>query len=496
MIQIKLSSEAEWPASRCKLIVADENTPEENSEKTAPQGLSPYQAKLYAAGKKLIIQPQEGAEQEDGFSFLHIVAHSTESAAGMEHFRRAGAKLAAEMKAMGIRDIALSSSHASPAGLLAYAEGLALGAYQFIKYKSEAENDWALESVHLTHEKLPQEEVALLRAVVSGTLCARDLINEPSNFLTAEQLSEDIKATASEAGFHAETFNKGKIESLRMGGLLAVNAGSQLPPTFNILEYRHPEAINSRPIVLVGKGVVFDTGGLSLKPTLGSMDSMKSDMSGAAAVVGTFKAVAQAGLPLYIVGLIPATDNRPGENAICPGDIITTMNGTSIEVLNTDAEGRLILADALTYAERYEPALVIDLATLTGAAARAIGQHGIVYMGTAQDEVKDALEQSGMNTWERLVEFPLWDEYGDMIKSDIADLKNVAAGGMAGASTAGKFLQHFAAEYDWLHLDIAGPAFLTAPDSYRGRNATGVGVRLLFDFLLNYADSQEKGGGK
>ena len=199
-------------------------------------------------------------------------------------------------------------------------------------------------------------------------------------------------------------------------------------------------------------------------------------------MTGILYAVAKLKLPVHVVGLIPATDNRPGGNALAPGDILTMYDGTTVEVLNSDAEGRLILGDALSYAKKYKPQLVMDFATLTGAAARAIGQYGTVFMGNADEATKKQLTDSGNTTYERLVEFPMWDEYGDMLKSDRADLKNVSAGPVGGAITAGKFLERFT-DYPWLHFDIAGPAFLSGSDSYRGKNATGVGIRLIFDFL-------------
>jgi leucyl aminopeptidase len=269
-----------------------------------------------------------------------------------------------------------------------------------------------------------------------------------------------------------------------MGGLLAVNRGSQRPPTFNILEYKPANALNKQPIVLVGKAVVYDTGGLSLKPTPGSMDSMKCDMAGGAAMGATMYAIAKNKLPIHVVALVPATDNRPGEDAYVPGDVITMYNGMTVEVLNTDAEGRLILADALHYAKKYKPELVIDMATLTGSAVLAIGSVGSVIMGTAADETFKALQNSGEATYERLVHFPFWEEYGDMIKSHIADLKNIG-GREAGSITAGKFLEHFV-DYPWIHVDIAGPAFLDAESSYRSKHGTGVGVRLLYNFFKNY----------
>jgi leucyl aminopeptidase len=215
------------------------------------------------------------------------------------------------------------------------------------------------------------------------------------------------------------------------------------------------------------------------------MDTMKCDMAGAAAVSAAMFAIAKAKLNVHVIALIPATDNRPGENAYTPGDVIHMFDGQTVEVLNTDAEGRMILADALAYAKKYKPELVLDFATLTGAAAAAIGQYGIVCMGNADEKTKNKLKESGLNVHERLVEFPFWEDYGKLIKSDIADLKNIG-GPVGGAITAGKFLEHFT-DYNWMHFDIAGPAFLSSNDQYRGKNGTGVGVRLLFDFIQNYS---------
>ena len=311
------------------------------------------------------------------------------------------------------------------------------------------------------------------------------MVNEPQSYLTAAKMSDEIEALGEQYGFSVEILDKPKIKALKMGGLLAVNKGSFAPPRFCILEWKHPDSKNKNPVVLVGKGVVFDTGGINLKPTQSSLDTMKCDMAGAATVVGAMIAVAKAKLPLHLVALIPATDNRLGYDAYLPGDVITMYNGTTVEILNTDAEGRLILADALHYAKKYKPELVLDFATLTGAAVRSLGQHAICYMGTASKEVKKHLEESGESVYERLVEFPLWKEYGQQLKSNIADLKNVG-GPTAGMITAGKFLEHFT-DYPWLHFDIAGPAYLRAADSYRTKEGTGVGVRLIFDFLKKYA---------
>jgi leucyl aminopeptidase len=283
-----------------------------------------------------------------------------------------------------------------------------------------------------------------------------------------------------ECGAKVEVMNKKKIEALKMGGLLAVNQASQEPPTFTVMEWKPAGTVNKKPFIFVGKGVVYDSGGMNLKPG-DSMATMKDDMSGAAAVACAIYAIAKAKLPVHVIGLMPATDNKIGPKAIMPGDIISMHNGKTVEVFNTDAEGRLILADALSYASKYKPELVIDLATLTGAAVRAIGKFGMVAMQVKAEKEFEQLSLSGWNVYERLVEFPAWEEYGELLKSDIADLKNLGPG-EAGAITAGKFLENFT-DYPFIHLDIAGPAYLDKRDSYRGQGGTGVGVRLLFDFM-------------
>jgi len=377
-----------------------------------------------------------------------------------------------------IEDIIIVDLSNQPKVAWAFTEGLAISNYQFLKYFSDKKEN-SLKKISL-HSANGEKEINQLNAVIEGTFVAKDLVNEPFSYLTALQYSQDIEKMGKEAGFKVEVLHKKKIEALKMGGLLAVNKGSIDPPTFSIMEWKPKNPKNSKPIVLVGKGIVYDTGGLSLKPTPNSMDMMKCDMGGSAAVVGTMYAVAKAKLNLHIIGLVPATDNRPSGNAYAPGDVITMHDGTSVEVLNTDAEGRLILADALSFAKNYKPELVIDLATLTGAAARAIGKRGVVAMGN-DERTMSALKESGKNVHERIAEMPFWDDYKEDLKSSIADLKNLG-GAEAGAITAGKFLEHFT-DYPYTHIDIAGPAFLLAPYTYHGKGGTGVGVRLLFDFL-------------
>ncbi len=361
------------------------------------------------------------------------------------------------------------------------AEGFALSCYQYLRYRKEAAKEkFALETIDFS-AKITAAAISELSATLKAVFWARDLVNEPVSGLNATQLAESIEEKGKEASFSVTILEKSKIEALKMGGLLAVNKGSVDPPTFTIIEYKPKKPSNKKPIVLVGKGVVYDTGGLSLKPTAGSMDSMKSDMAGAACMAGTIYAAAMMELPVHLIGLIPATDNRPGLNAYAPGDIITMYDGTTVEVLNTDAEGRMILADALAYADKYKPELVIDAATLTGAAVRAIGSRASIIMGNADKKYFNQLNEAGMETHERVVEFPFWDDYYDEMKSKIADLNNIGSG-YAGMITAGKFLEHFV-KAPYIHMDIAGPAFLDKPQDYKGFGGTGTGIRLLINFL-------------
>jgi len=360
---------------------------------------------------------------------------------------------------------------------------MALGNYQFLKYKSETkEKKNTLIEIQILSKAVSNNAIIQINAIINGVYKTRNLINEPYSSLNSVQLSDEIKKLGKDAGFKVEVFNKTKIESLKMGGLLAVNKGSVISPTFSILEWNPKNAKNKQPYVLVGKGLVFDSGGLNIK-TGNFMETMKSDMSGGAVVAGVLYAMAKANIPVYVVGLVPSTDNMPAANAYATGDVVKMFDGTNVEIINTDAEGRMILADALSYAKKYNPKLVIDIATLTGSASAAIGKEASVAMSTARKEVIEKLKICGENVYERIVEFPLWEEYGELIKSDIADIKN-SGGGKAGAITAGKFLEHFT-DYEWIHLDIAGVAFAEKKDSYRGQGGTGIPARLLFEFLKN-----------
>ena len=361
------------------------------------------------------------------------------------------------------------------------AEGMALSNYTFTKHKTNPKPN-KLNTIYLCKNSNKQN-IEELQNIIDAVYLTRNLVNEPFSHLTAKDLANIAKQSAKKYGFKTTVLNKKKIESLKMGGVLAVNKGSIDEPTFTIMEWKPKNAANKKPIVLIGKGIVFDTGGLSLKPTANSMDLMKTDMGGAGTVIGAMNAISSNKLPVHIIALVPATDNRPSGNAYAPGDVIVMHDKTTVEVLNTDAEGRLVLADALSYAKKYNPDLVIDLATLTGAAAYSIGHYGIVSMHKDSEKDHSQLEETGNIVHERLAEFPFWSDYDELIKSDVADIKNLG-GPAGGAITAGKFLAHFV-DYPWIHLDIAGPTFIKAKYGYRGKGATGMGVRLLYNFVKN-----------
>lgn len=370
---------------------------------------------------------------------------------------------------------------------IAAIEGLVLSSYRFLNYYVDADKRMAvLRTIGVVDENVEQDRLSQLEIVLQGVFLARDFVNEPLSTLNAMVYADRVKLLSSDAGFSVEIRDKEWLEKEKMGGLLAVNKGSVDPPRFVEISWNSAKASNKKPVVLIGKGIVFDTGGISLKGTA-NMNYMKSDMGGSAAVVGAMYAIAKSHIPLNVKAYIPMTDNRPDGNAYVPGDVVKMHNGLHVEVLNTDAEGRMILADALSYAQKDDPELVIDVATLTGSASMAVGEHAVVTMGTASDKLFAKLDRTGHRVCERVVRFPIWDEYGDAVKSDVADIKNVASTPSAGAIVAGKFLQHFV-DYPWIHLDISGSSFFKSKTNYRGVGGTAFGVRLLYNFLKDYIE--------
>lgn len=366
---------------------------------------------------------------------------------------------------------------------------LTLSHYQFLLYKKPDPKLKlsALEKITfiVNHDA---ERAAILKAATRASLLAeavkyaRDLANHPGNVMTPQTLADESKKLAKQYNLGCKIMDKAEIEKAGMRALLAVNQGSALPPKFIILEYT-PRAGNKKmgPVVLVGKGITFDSGGISLKPGK-SMDEMKFDMCGAAAVLGIMKAAADLKCSSKLVGLIPATENLPSGTASRPGDIVRAMSGKSIEIINTDAEGRMILADALAYADRFKPRAVVDLATLTGAAVVALGTDYAAAFSNNEKlmrQLQEASKQSGEKIWP----LPLAPEYQDQIKSSVADIKNVGNEGQGGGTIVGAlFLQEFVS-YPWIHLDIAGTAWTTTDKPYRPKGATGYGVKLMMEFL-------------
>jgi leucyl aminopeptidase len=409
-----------------------------------------------------------------------------------EELRRTSYNIRKLIKENNHSELVVTSEKAYKGAIEDFIEGLMLSIYSFDKYKTQEGKDdkKSFPSKFLVQGDIEIAEIKWITDLTDAVYFTRDLIKEPVNRLNATALAEEIKKKGDSAGFKVEILTKGKIEALKMGGLLAVNKGSIDPPVFCILEWHPEKCVNEKPIVLVGKGVVYDTGGLNLK-TGDFMAGMNGDMAGAAIVAGVLYTIAKAGVPLHIIGLIPSTDNRPGGNAYTQGDIITMYNKMTVEIGNTDAEGRLILADAISYASKYSPELIIDIATLTGSAAMTFGDQAIAVMTNADRKYFNLLVECGNDVYERIAELPLWEEYGELLKSDVADLKNVG-GREAGAITAGKFLERFAA-FPLIHMDIAGTEMPKKDNFYRIKNGTASCLRLLSTFLRRIAaDYSEK----
>ena len=399
-----------------------------------------------------------------------------------EELRKTAFSLRKLIKSNCHNELVITSHKAFKGAIESFTEGLILSFYSFEKYKTNEEkndNKHYPEKLFL-NGVINDADLKWLVETTDAVYLTRDMINDPPNHLNASALAKEITRMGKIAGFSVDVLNKGKIEALKMGGLLAVNRGSVDPPVFCIMEWNPANKANSKPIVLVGKGVIYDTGGLNIK-TGDFMAYMKTDMAGAATVAGVIYSAAKTSVPLHIIGLVPVTDNRPGGNAYTQGDVLTMHNKTTVEVCNTDAEGRLILADAISYAGNYNPELIIDIATLTGSAAMTFGNKAIAIMGNAERKYFSLLEECGMDVFERVAELPFWDEYGELLKSDIADIKNVG-GREAGAITAGKFLESFT-EFPMIHLDIAGTGTLKKDDFYRSKEGPGSGLRLLATFL-------------
>ena len=369
----------------------------------------------------------------------------------------------------------------------AMAEGAILGNYQFTAYRSEkgsAKDVSGMTILAPQKSRLRQLTEGIRRGVATAeaTVLVRDLCNHPSNVMTPTRIANEAKAVAKEAGVSLKILEQKDMEQLGMGALLGVARGSHEPPKFIILEYNGTKKKGERPVVLVGKTITFDTGGISLKPAE-NMEHMKADMTGGAEVLASMRAAARLKLPLRLISLLPVAENMPGGRAMKPGDIVKTLSGKTVEVQNTDAEGRLILSDGLAYATRYKPAALIDIATLTGACVVALGQFAIGMFGT-DAKMKDGVRKAGLRAGERVWEMPLWDEYFEQLKSDVADMRNIGGRG-GGMITAALFLSKFVGDSPWVHLDIASTDWSERERAYIPKGPTGIGTRLLIQYLID-----------
>ncbi|MDD5712412.1 MAG: leucyl aminopeptidase [Smithellaceae bacterium] len=411
----------------------------------------------------------------------------------IDKLREAYAKAAVILRDLNLRNIALAVELPDERWTLAETaeaiiEGVCLGLYQYTPFKT-VERDKIKEIDELAvwvadKASFPDVNAAVERAeiVSSAVNYVRDLVSAPSNEMTPSDLAGEAEQIGRLKNVKLKVMEEAEMKELGMNSLLGVAKGSDEAAKFIILEYQGGK--KAEPLIaLVGKGITFDSGGISIKPAE-KMEEMKSDMAGGAAVLGTIMAAAKLALPLNIVGLVPATENLPSGHAYKPGDILKSLSGQTIEVITTDAEGRLILADALTYAGKFKPEAIIDLATLTGACVIALGDYVMGMMGN-NNKLKALVCEASARTGEKLWELPLWDDYHEQIKSDIADYRN-SGGRAAGTITAAAFLSKFAGEFPWVHLDIAGPAWLSKDRPYAPKGASGAGVRLLIDLLRHW----------
>ena len=403
----------------------------------------------------------------------------------LEGWRRAVATGTQAARKRGNKSLAVPlaevEGHSDAAVAAAAAEATLLASYRYQEYKAPPTEQTTIDWVAIaTADEDAPAAVERASTVAEATCWARDLVNRPSSDKRTDALAEMATTMAAEQGLGCEVIDSDKAAELGLNALLAVGGGSRVGPRMVILEH-NPGGADGPPVVLVGKGITFDSGGLSLKPAKG-MGNMKADMSGAAAVYGTMRALASLGASRWVVGVTPLAENLPSAMAYRPGDIVRAYGGTTIEVINTDAEGRLVLGDALAYArERYEPARMVNVATLTGACVIALGSIAAGLMGN-DDQLCGELIAAGEATGERVWRLPMWEEYDKLIDSEVANVRN-AAGREAGVITAGKFLQRFVGDTPWAHLDIAGTAFLSKATPYLPKGGTGFGVRLLTHWL-------------
>lgn len=418
--------------------------------------------------------------QYSKFIYILFIDEDNNENKRIEKLRRQVPQLYNSLKKHKTETITINNISEKKEYTIAVIEILDILNYKFDKYITKKEDLYYLINIEVVDNNITEEDLERIKIIAEGIKIIKDIINEPFNALNSLDLASKAVFYGQQGGYSTEVLSKKQIETLRMGGLLAVNKASNTPPTFSILEWKPQNAKNTQPIIFVGKGLVFDTGGYNLK-TSNFMDDMKQDKAGGATVIGLMYIISKLNMPIYAIGLIPATDNVISATGTVTGDIIKMHNGTTVEVLNTDAEGRLILADALAYAQKHNPMLVIDLATLTGTATRSIDIIASALMCKIDNELKNKLIEASEQTNELLVEFPLWDDYAEQLKSKIADLKNIG-GSNAGQITAAKFLEHFT-NYPWIHLDIAPTAFYPKNYKYYNEGATAIPTKLIISFI-------------
>lgn len=444
------------------------------------------QAKFTGAEGSTLLQSAEGMLPAP---YILLVGMGKEKEIEIDSWRRAAARAKKEASGVGAQEMAfLFPENREPEAVAAaIAEGAWLSSYQFGKYRSNSGPPPALRTLILFRPGLRKSAsmdraVRLALELSPGVFLARDLVNEPPSVTTARYLGEQAQRHCRGQGLRVEVWGKKKIEAMKLAGLLAVNRGSTEEPRFIIIRYR-PSGRAKKRVALIGKGITFDSGGLSLKPSK-SMETMKLDMAGGAAIIGAMSVLPRLRPNVEVTGYIPTTDNLPSGSAQKPGDIIRYLNGKTIEVLNTDAEGRLILADALALAAREKPDCMVNLATLTGACMVALGTEVGGIFGNDQPLV-DRVIRCGREAGERLWQLPLVKEYREELRSSVADIKNIG-GSYGGAITAALVLQEFVGEVPWAHLDIAGPAFAEKDTLTCPKGGTGFGVRTLLRFLSTY----------
>ena len=409
-----------------------------------------------------------------------------------ETMRSAVAECCKALKQMGAKKVGVTIQYPELEGIdiqgmaQCVTEGAMLGLYVYDRHKEKKEDDkQEIAELHLVSSDRKGKGVVSggrERGEISAdaAIYARDMVNEPANIMTPTRMAECAQEVADASGLEFDSFGREKMEELGMGALLGVASGSHQPPRLIELSYKAPGA-SKENVFLVGKGITFDSGGISIKPSAG-MDEMKGDMAGGAVVISAMKAIGRLKPKVNVSGIVPATENMPGGSATRPGDILKAMNGKTIEVLNTDAEGRLILADALSYARSLGATRMVDLATLTGACVVALGTVCTGLFGNDQ-ELIDRVIKAGDKAGEKMWQLPLFDEYREQIRGDFADIKNVG-GREAGAITAAMFLKDFAEDTPWVHLDIAGTSFASRAKGYLQKGGTGVAVRTLINLLL------------